>query len=54
MSMMILRPGGVMVCDDYSSGWPGVVSAINQFVAEKKLPMTSSIPSFFAAGHLEP
>lgn len=37
----LLRPGGVMVCDDYSSGWPGVVSAINQFVAEKKLPMTA-------------
>jgi hypothetical protein len=36
----LLRPGGVMVCDDYSAGWPGVVSAINQFVAEKKLPMT--------------
>jgi hypothetical protein len=30
-----------MVCDDYSSGWPSVVSAINQFVAEKKLPMTA-------------
>ena len=37
----LLRPGGVMVCDDYSSGWPGVVSAINEFVAEKKLPMTA-------------
>ncbi len=37
----LLRPGGVMVCDDYNSGWPGVVSAINQFVAEKKLPMTA-------------
>jgi hypothetical protein len=37
----LLRPGGVMVCDDYTAGWPGVVSAINQFVAEKKLPMTA-------------
>jgi cephalosporin hydroxylase len=37
----LLRPGGIMVCDDYTAGWPGVVSAINQFVAEKKLPMTA-------------
>jgi Methyltransferase domain len=37
----LLRPGGVMVCDDYTDGWPGVVSAINQFIAEKKLPMTA-------------
>ena len=37
----LLRPGGILVCDDYTAGWPGVVSAINQFVAEKKLPMTA-------------
>ena len=29
----LLRLGGVMACDDYTAGWPGVVSAINQFVA---------------------
>jgi hypothetical protein len=37
----LLRPGGIMVCDDYIPGWPGVVSAINKFVAEKRLAMTA-------------
>ncbi len=37
----LLRPGGVMFGDDYSSAWPGVVSATNQFVAEKQVVLTA-------------
>lgn len=30
----ILRPGGVMIGDDYNAeAWPGVVSAANRFAA---------------------
>jgi len=27
----VLKPGGYMVCDDYSSGWPSVVRAVDDF-----------------------
>ena len=27
----VLKPGGYMVCDDYSSGWPAVVRAVDDF-----------------------
>lgn len=37
----LLRPGGVIFGDDYSAGWPGVVSATNKFVAEKQLVLTA-------------
>lgn len=37
----LLKPGGIMVCDDYLLEWPGVVSAINKFIAEKRLPVTA-------------
>lgn len=37
----LLRPGGVLFGDDYSAGWPGVVSATNQFIAEKQLVLTA-------------
>lgn len=30
----LLRSGGMMVGDDYSKNWPGVVTAVNKFVAE--------------------
>jgi predicted O-methyltransferase YrrM len=32
-----LRPGGVLFGDDYSLIWPGVVAAVNRFVADNKL-----------------
>lgn len=37
----LLCPGGVIFGDDYSSGWPGVVSATNRFVAEKQIFLTA-------------
>jgi SAM-dependent methyltransferase len=33
----LLNPGGVMICDDYSSWWPSVVAAVNDFVISKNL-----------------
>lgn len=29
----LLRPGGCLLADDYTSGWPGVVQAVDEFVA---------------------
>jgi len=37
----LLRPGGIMFGDDYEATWPGVVSATNQFVAEKQVVLTA-------------
>jgi len=37
----LLRPGGIMLCDDYLAQWPGLVSAVNRFIAEKKLAVTA-------------
>lgn len=37
----LLRPGGIMFGDDYLDAWPGVVSATNQFVAEKQVVLTA-------------
>lgn len=38
----LLRPGGIMLGDDYTQGWSGVVSAVNRFAAEQKLMLTCS------------
>jgi hypothetical protein len=29
----ILKPGGIMVCDDYSSEWPEVIQAVDEFTS---------------------
>lgn len=42
----LLRPGGVLFGDDYLDAWPGVVSATNQFVAEKQVALTASHGKF--------
>jgi len=28
----VLKPGGYMVCDDYNSGWPAVIRAVDDFL----------------------
>lgn len=35
----LLKPGGVMLGDDYSSYWPGVKKAVDEFVQSKNLPL---------------
>jgi hypothetical protein len=35
----ILRPGGVFTGDDYTSGWPGVIAAVDEFAARHSLPV---------------
>jgi predicted O-methyltransferase YrrM len=31
----VVRPGGILFGDDYSSSWPGVIKAVNHFGADK-------------------
>jgi predicted O-methyltransferase YrrM len=40
----LLDDGGVMVCDDYSIGWPGVYQAINEFVEKNNIRFESYGP----------
>lgn len=35
----LLRPGGCLLADDYTSGWPGVVQAVDEFVAVQALQL---------------
>lgn len=35
----VLRPGGVMLGDDWSDYWPGVVQAVTRFSQEQGLPL---------------
>jgi predicted O-methyltransferase YrrM len=36
----ILKPGGVMFGDDYSSDWQGVIDAVDRFCAERNIALT--------------
>ena len=42
----VLAPGGIMVGDDYSQDWPGVVKAANAFAAEKSVALATSAPKW--------
>jgi len=42
----ILRPSGVMFGDDYMLEWPGVIAAVNKFVAKHSLPLLASPGKF--------
>jgi predicted O-methyltransferase YrrM len=33
----ILKPGGILLGDDYEKNWPGVVQAVNEFVTDRNL-----------------
>ncbi len=35
----LLKPGGIMFGDDYTTGWPGTVRAVNHFVAQQGLKL---------------
>lgn len=35
----LLKPGGIMFGDDYTTGWPGTVRAVNRFVADHGLKL---------------
>jgi predicted O-methyltransferase YrrM len=35
----VLRPGGVLIGDDYSQGWPGVIAAVDKFAALHAVPL---------------
>jgi hypothetical protein len=37
-----LRPGGCLLADDYTSGWPGVVQALDEFVAAEGLQLRNN------------
>ena len=38
----LLRPGGVLVGDDWHAYWFGVICAVNKFVRERDLPLEIS------------
>lgn len=50
----LLKPGGVMIFDDYQDGWPGVVKAIQQFAAETGNEVNHLGCTAFAFKPLEP
>lgn len=35
-----LRPGGVLLGDDFSPGWPGVIQAVEEFAGQTGVPYT--------------
>ena len=35
----LLKPGGIMFGDDYTTGWPGTVRAVNRFAADHGLKL---------------
>jgi hypothetical protein len=39
----LLRPGGLLIGDDYSEGWPGVVGAFNDFFAKRGISYLEDI-----------
>lgn len=41
----LLRPGGILLGDDYSRNWPGVVRAANEFAASTGLTLHHSNPA---------
>jgi hypothetical protein len=43
----LLRPGGYMLGDDYSDGWPGVCRAVLKFCAEHELRLGSNQEKWF-------
>jgi hypothetical protein len=43
----LLRPGGYMIGDDYSDGWPGVVKAVQAFCTERGRPVASEDEKWF-------
>ncbi len=42
----ILAPNGVLVGDDYSRDWPGVIKAADQFAAEIGIPLVTRSPKW--------
>ncbi len=40
----LLEVGGIMVCDDYIPGWPGVVKAVDEFCSEFNLELHVEFP----------
>lgn len=40
----ILRPDGVMVCDDYVDGWPGVMKAVDEFAKDHDISLIKNFP----------
>ena len=43
----VLRPGGVLIGDDFDSSWPGVVRAVNEFSERLGQRVNASFPSKF-------
>lgn len=33
----LLEPGGVVICDDYTSSWPGVTAAVDEFILQQQV-----------------
>jgi hypothetical protein len=42
----LLRPGGILIGDDYSPTWPGVVRAANEFAASTDRPLAIDDPKY--------
>lgn len=40
----LMEVGGIMVCDDYIEGWPGVVKAVNEFSSKNKIKVFTNFP----------
>ncbi len=43
----LVAPGGAIFGDDYSPGWPGVVSAVHRFAHEKNLVLQAGDGKFY-------
>jgi hypothetical protein len=44
----LLAPGGVILGDDYSADYPGVIQAVDEFISEKKLSLHIHEPNKWA------
>ncbi|MEJ0060118.1 MAG: class I SAM-dependent methyltransferase [Terricaulis sp.] len=43
----LLEPGGIMLGDDFSKSWPGVIAAVKRFCKEQELELHEERPSKF-------
>jgi predicted O-methyltransferase YrrM len=44
----LLRPGGIMLGDDWSDHWYGVICAVNRFAKEQQLPLKIVKPKWLS------
>ncbi|KAK3261712.1 hypothetical protein CYMTET_29389, partial [Cymbomonas tetramitiformis] len=51
----LIEPGGLLMGDDYTIWWPGVVRAVNEFAAENNLQVyvDADVKWFYHKKHTE-